>query len=186
MVPLTRNSRTRVTLFGRHGTCLAPLLAFLLFLWPGTSVPRVDPDAAPPAGNGKMDLQYARLETALERYRRIVESGGWPVVPEGPTIRPGARDSRSTTLARRLKTSGDLEDDGRDFDEYDDVLQAAVLRFQSRHGLDPDALVGRKTLRALNVSAGQRVNQIRQTLDRLRLGGISKVGEVCGSRASEP
>lgn len=158
MVSQTRISRTSVTLF-------TPLLAFLLFSWLGTPAP-----LAGPVDGGKISVrsQYEQLEMALERYQRIMESGGWPAVAEGPTIRPASSDSRITTLARRLEISGDLEDNGREFPEYDEILQAAVLRFQSRHGLDPDALVGRNTLSALNVSAGQRVEQIRLTLDRLR------------------
>jgi len=155
---MTGNSRARVTQF-------APLLAFLLLSWPGTSAV-----SAEPADGGKISIhrQYEQLEMALERYRRIMETGGWPAIPEGPTIRPGSLDPRITALARRLRASGDLEGDGQEFLGYDDVLQAAVLRFQSRHGLDPDALVGRNTLRALNVSAGQRVEQIRLALDRSR------------------
>jgi murein L,D-transpeptidase YcbB/YkuD len=97
-----------------------------------------------------------------------MEAGGWPAIPAGPTIRPGARDARVTALAQRLRVSGDLGDTRPEFLEYDDVLQAAVIRFQSRHGLDPDALVGRRTLHALNVSAEQRVGQIRLTLGRVQ------------------
>ncbi|MDH3469420.1 MAG: L,D-transpeptidase family protein, partial [Gammaproteobacteria bacterium] len=51
---------------------------------------------------------------------------------------------------------------------YDTVLQTAVRRFQARHGLEVDALVGRATLRALNVSVEQRINQIRLNLERAR------------------
>lgn len=137
-----------------------PLLVLLLFSWPGISEAQTEPAA--------VALQHERLETALEQYLQIAESGGWPAVPAGPTIRPGARDPRNAVLARLLIASGDLDPDGKEFVEYDDELQAAVLRFQSRHGLEPDALVGRATLRAMNVSAKQRVNQIRLTLDRLR------------------
>jgi murein L,D-transpeptidase YcbB/YkuD len=152
---------TRFTLFGS-------LLAAIFLSWPGGPAPRAEPAVSPFADSGKIRLQQARLESALDRYQQIMEAGGWPAIPDGPTIRPGALGSRITLLAQRLTVSGDLDDTQHDFLEYDDVLQSAVLRFQSRHGLDPDALVGRQTLHALNVSAEQRVGQIRLTLDRLQ------------------
>ena len=37
---------------------------------------------------------YAGLRAALARYREIAAAGGWPTVPEGPTLRPGDRDPR--------------------------------------------------------------------------------------------
>jgi murein L,D-transpeptidase YcbB/YkuD len=161
MVPLTRISRTGFTLFG-------PLLAATILSWPGSPAPQADLTVMPLADSGKIRLQQARLESALDRYQQIRDAGGWPAIPGGPTIRPGARDSRIAALARRLTISGDLGAARYEFLEYDGVLQSAVLRFQSRHGLDPDALVGRQTLHALNVSAEQRVGQIRVTLDRLQ------------------
>jgi len=51
---------------------------------------------------------------------------------------------------------------------YNETLQSAVRRFQARHGLEVDGLVGRATLRSLNVSVQQRIDQIRVNLERLR------------------
>lgn len=111
---------------------------------------------------------YQRLEAALQRYRALAAAGGWPEVPSGPTIRPDADDPRLVTLAKRLAISGDLGDDQVWIESsgYDTVLQAAVRRFQARHGLEVDALVGRASLQALNVSVEQRINQIRVNLER--------------------
>ena len=116
------------------------------------------------------DPAYQRLSAALERYRALAADGGWPEVPSGPTIQPAADDPRLATLARRLAISGDLADDQAWVESagYDTVLQTAVSRFQARHGLEVDALVGRATLRALNVSVEQRINQIRVNLERAR------------------
>lgn len=116
------------------------------------------------------DPGYQRLKAALQLYRTLAAGGGWPEVPSGPTLRPGSGDPRLATLARRLAISGDLVDDQAwvESSGYDTVLQTAVRRFQARHGLVVDALVGRATLRALNVSVEQRVDQIRLNLERAR------------------
>ena len=37
---------------------------------------------------------YARLKTGLARYRVIARAGGWPTIPDGPLVKPGASDSR--------------------------------------------------------------------------------------------
>ena len=116
------------------------------------------------------DPGYQRLKTALQLHRVLAADGSWPEVPSGPTIRPGSDDPRLATLARWLAISGDLVDDQAwaESSGYDTVLQTAVRRFQARHGLEVDALVGQATLRALNVSVEQRINQIRLNLERAR------------------
>ena len=113
---------------------------------------------------------YLQLQSYLEEYRGIVASGGWPRVPEGFTLKPGTADERLPVLAHRLAISGDLSADvaAMSFSVYSDSLLAAVENFQARHGLDVDGVVGPATLRAMNVSAEDRVNQIRLNLERAR------------------
>jgi murein L,D-transpeptidase YcbB/YkuD len=114
------------------------------------------------------DPAYQRLEAALQQYRALAAAGGWPEVPSGPTIRADSNDPRLAALARRLAISGDLAGDEVWIESsgYDTVLQTAVRRFQARHGLEIDGLVGQATLRALNVSVEQRIDQIRVNLER--------------------
>ena len=59
--------------------------------------------------------------------------------------------------------SGDLEEGAAppgSPDNYSPEIEQAVRRFQARHGLDADGIVGAGTLRALNVPAEQRVLDI--------------------------
>lgn len=111
---------------------------------------------------------YLRLRAALNRYRAIREAGGWPVVTDGPTIAPGERDARLALLAERLATTGDLQGGPETFPWYTEELEAAVRRFQARHGLDADGEVGRATLRAMNVPVDDRIDQLRVNLERTR------------------
>lgn len=124
-------------------------------------------EAAGPDFEGR-SLPVERLSEALREYRRIAQDGGWPTLPAGPTIGPGSLDPRLGALVTRLRATGDLANDGRAFNEYDDDLQAAVRRFQDRHGLEADALVGRATLRALNVPVERRIAQLCTNLERAR------------------
>jgi murein L,D-transpeptidase YcbB/YkuD len=113
---------------------------------------------------------YRRLQSYLEEYRKLAASGGWPHVPEGSTLKPGAADERLPILARRLAITGDLPAAAAaaPVSVYADALESAVRNFQERHGLDADGVVGPATLRALNVPVEDRVNQIRLNLERGR------------------
>ncbi|HUF72620.1 MAG TPA: L,D-transpeptidase family protein [Gammaproteobacteria bacterium] len=112
--------------------------------------------------------EYQQLATRLTELRRIRDNGGWPEIDAGPTLRPGDSDPRIEQLRGRLRLSGDLIGDGAAGQVYDEALEAAVIRFQSRHGLTADGLVGRATLAALNVPIQQRINQIIVNLERWR------------------
>lgn len=113
---------------------------------------------------------YSRLRNALAVYRAIAEKGGWPEVSSGPLLSKGKRYNRVVELRKRLAISGDIAL-GNNSDEalFDNSLEEAVLRFQKRHGLNADGVVGKSTLNALNISAESRVRQIELNLERLRL-----------------
>lgn len=117
----------------------------------------------PPAFAG-----YHRLKRALERYRSLAKAGGWPFVPDGPSLRPGQDDDRVPALRKRLVVTGELEarfDKGKTYDSH--VVDAVKL-FQARQGLDSDGTLGKATLAELNVSADDRVKQILVNLERWR------------------
>jgi murein L,D-transpeptidase YcbB/YkuD len=110
---------------------------------------------------------YARLISALQEYRRIAAQGGWQNVPAGPSLKPGMTDPRLVALRQRLAASGDLPDDTASA-YFDAPLEAAVRRFQVRHGLTVDGVAGKATLAAMNVPVERRIEQIRANLERDR------------------
>ena len=111
---------------------------------------------------------YRRLRRALAEYRSIAARGGWPTLPDGPSLKPGMVDARVALLRQRLMASGDLTIEGAESDTYDPGLVQAVERFQARHGLDADGVVGAKTIEALNVSVDERIDQILINMERWR------------------
>src|SRR3954452_16592866 len=64
--------------------------------------------------------------------------------------------------------AGDLDPAAVENDIYDSYVEAAVKRFQARHGISADGRPGALTMKALNIPAEQRLNQLRVNLTRLR------------------
>lgn len=122
-------------------------------------------DLAPPHAG------YRLLCAELERYRTLSAHGGWPLVPAGPTLRAGDVDSRLPLLRQRLLISGDLSTGERPAlnpQLFDKEFAAAVSRFQKRHGLTADGVLGPKTLATLNVPVEARIRQLELNLERWR------------------
>jgi murein L,D-transpeptidase YcbB/YkuD len=112
--------------------------------------------------------EYRRLVDALEKYQGISAVGGWPKIPAGPAIKPGDRDERLSLLRLLLQKAGDLEQASPTDLRYDPATHEALRRFQARHGLVDDGVVGPKTLEMLNVSVEERIRQIELNLERWR------------------
>jgi murein L,D-transpeptidase YcbB/YkuD len=112
---------------------------------------------------------YQRLRDALARYRKIEAASGWPTVPAGRTLRAGGHDPRIPLLRQRLHLEGELQfAPVKDEMLFDQALRYAVERFQLRHGLKVDGVVGALTLAELNVPLSQRITQIRLNMERWR------------------
>lgn len=115
--------------------------------------------------------RYAALRRAFAALRRVVQRGGWPSVPAGDPLGPGDEGERVLALRARLEAGGDLEPSspaGGVAARFDEPLSEAVRRFQARHGLDPDGVVGQGTIAELDVSASSRLEQLAVNLERWR------------------
>ena len=114
------------------------------------------------------DPAYAALRSAWQDLQLLAAVGGWPRLSFKPPLRPGASGPEVTALRQRLAASGDLPASEGRGETFDVGLEAAVRRFQLRHGLLVDAIVGRQTLAALNVPAAERARQLAVNLERWR------------------
>ena len=107
-------------------------------------------------------------EKAIDRYAEIVGRGGWPQVPSVGVLRLGDRHPSVLALRARLVASGDIDPNAVGNDIYDSYVEAAVRRFQARHGLTVDGVIRTETLAALNVPAPVRLAQLKVNVTRLR------------------
>jgi murein L,D-transpeptidase YcbB/YkuD len=114
---------------------------------------------------------YERLRRGLLRLRSAATAGPWPTLPPGPTLEVGMRDPAVPVLRRQLRRLGDLpaaDDRQMDAALFDDAVRGATVRFQTRHGLEPDGRAGHRTREALNVPLERRIEQVALNLERLR------------------
>ncbi|HVY94981.1 MAG TPA: L,D-transpeptidase family protein, partial [Bryobacteraceae bacterium] len=112
---------------------------------------------------------YRQTEAALARCRTLL-AGGQPApfpVSKRP-VKPGDPYPAAPQLYAFLQRLGDAPQSGAVPADYSGVLVTAVMRFQERHGLAPDGVLGAATFRALNAPIAQRVKQIELTLERWR------------------
>jgi murein L,D-transpeptidase YcbB/YkuD len=114
--------------------------------------------------------QYRNLRGLLERYRRLAATVRFVPLPAGPAVEPGQGYAALPELQRRLTALGDLDSEAGMEDDtlYAGAVAEAIERFQRRHGLTADGVIGPATLTALNVPPAHRLRQIELALERLR------------------
>ncbi|MDK9696500.1 MAG: L,D-transpeptidase family protein [Siculibacillus sp.] len=113
----------------------------------------------------------AAMETAMPRLQDIVARGGWPQVASKQKLKIGSRSEVVQLLRQRLAVSGDLPPEQLRTgyrDTFDSYVDAAVRRFQVRHGLRPDGIVDHTVLDVMNVPADVRLRQLETNLIRIR------------------
>lgn len=111
---------------------------------------------------------FAATSRAIEQYSQIVAQGGWPNVPADRKLRIGAKGPAVAALRERLIIGGDLDAATGASDVFDSYVEAAVRRFQARHGIPVDGVVSDSTFAAMNIPAQVRLNQLATNLTRLK------------------
>ena len=102
---------------------------------------------------------------ASERYSAIVDAGGWPT--DIVAIGPGTRGPAVEKLRKRLMIEGYLDAAQAGGLAWDAGLTTAVKRFQSHMGLRQTGVVSGATLKAMNVPARERFNELASSANRL-------------------
>jgi len=112
---------------------------------------------------------YGRLRAALAQLRAIDPASEPPRVASGTALRLGEEDERVPVLRKRLRFLGDLPESANlDDTRFDGQVDAALLSFQARHGLEADGIFGRGTRAAVNTSMAERAAQVEANMERFR------------------
>lgn len=113
---------------------------------------------------------YHALTSALSRYQRYVNRGGWNSVNKGPLLRLGAHHPNIAAIRSRLAFENPLLtlSTEKSANIYDPMLEQAVRDFQTKYGLKVDGIIGRRTINAMNISAYERMQQLKVALERRR------------------
>lgn len=89
-------------------------------------------------------------------------------MPKGPLLRRGTNSRHIRLLRQRLRATNDLKAEYIDSSLFDKPVELAVRRFQKRHGIAVDGVIGPLTRAVLNVSVQRRIEQLRINLERRR------------------
>jgi len=113
-------------------------------------------------------LVYKKLKNALKILNQMPdEFAGWIDIKE--KILPNKKNNFVPIVKKQLMFWGDLKEKDTVLSTmYDKKTQDAVKIFQARHGLNPDAVIGKSTIEALNFSRNQRIEQVVVNMERWR------------------
>mgnify|MGYP003646676276 CR=1 FL=1 len=152
-----------------------PDRAALLAALAAAPEPRRALEAMAPADPG-----YDALRGRLSAFRKLIAEDGWTApAPDARVLRRGDVGPEVARLRARLIELGDAAPElatvvvasnaaAAPPAGFDDGLERAVIRFQTRHGLNADGVVGRRTIEAMTDTAADRLRQIAVNLERMR------------------
>ncbi|MGZ8215689.1 MAG: L,D-transpeptidase family protein, partial [Methylosarcina sp.] len=118
-------------------------------------------------------LQYQKLKQALALYKHLNAKYVPFQLSINKSLRPGERHPQIQSLKNFLISLGDLFEDNnqtepQDAEVYTNKIREGVMKFQHRHGLTPDGIIGKGTAAAINAPLAQRIIQIELAMERLR------------------
>ena len=137
------------------------------------------------------NFSHNELLLALEKLKKIKKKGGWKKLPNFKVLKLGDQGNNVIKLRERLEISGDLKeceiDSNRLFEKdiqseqegvakikfqpratFDNCLEEAVKKFQKRHGLDVDGVVGKGTQKSMNQTVDYKIQKVLLNLDRIK------------------
>lgn len=120
-----------------------------------------------------------KMKNVISWHRELVNQGGWQNLSLDEVLEFGSKGPAVAALANRLIQGGDLThtscisystlSQAKAIEPcvFDLNIQQAVKSFQQRHGLSVDGVVGKKTLRELNIPAKKRYAQLLLNFQRM-------------------
>ncbi|MBC7525157.1 MAG: L,D-transpeptidase family protein [Flavobacterium sp.] len=112
-------------------------------------------------------LIYKKLKQCLKILNSFPKDSV-PYITIKDKLLPNKKNKAVIALKKRLMYWHDLANKDTLTNIYDKETQDAVKVFQQRHGLKPDAVIGKSTVEALNFSRNQRLEQVIVNMERWR------------------
>ena len=118
-----------------------------------------------------VDMQYLELREKFNVMQQI--AGGLKQSLPGEVSYLSKNDTSKAVadIKQFLLLTGDLVVDNEKYlssPVFDGLLETAVKKYQLRHNLEPDGIIGRRTFDSMKMYPDERLDQIRLNLDRLR------------------
>jgi murein L,D-transpeptidase YcbB/YkuD len=134
-------------------------------------------------------FSYKELLLALEKLQEIKKKGTWKKLPAFKVLKLGDQGDNVIKLRERLEASGDIKKCDFNTDKlfedeieneskikikfqpratFDTCLAEGVKKFQKRHGLEVDAIVGAGTQKAMNQTIEYKIQKVLLNLDRIK------------------
>ncbi|MFN3756296.1 MAG: murein L,D-transpeptidase [Flavobacterium sp.] len=110
---------------------------------------------------------YQKLKKALQLLKGFPKDPGITIIVDGK-IEPNDSLSELINIKKKLQYWGEMKKSDSLSNHYDEETLLAVKKFQFRHGLAPDGVIGRGTAAALNKTKEERKQQIIANLERWR------------------
>ena len=113
---------------------------------------------------------YQKLINSLRELYVIKWKGGWNKLPPFKSLKIGNSRAIVKQLRQRLKISKDYKwcRNSTNDTKFDSCLDKAVKRFQKRHRLTADGVVGKGTQQVLNISVDKKIKTVLLNMDRIK------------------
>ena len=112
---------------------------------------------------------YIQMRRELADLRKIAAGGGWPLLPGATRLKRGDHGRDVILLKHRLTLTGDLSPENMgEASRFDAPLEAALRKFQWRHGLILSGVLDQDTRAAMNVPIERRIRQMEINMERWR------------------
>lgn len=110
---------------------------------------------------------YRLLREHLLKYYVLLDKEKWNRIEIKGKIKQGKAHPAIPSIRKRLYLLGYL-DSYSESTFFDEKLKQAVIKFQQLHNIEADAVIGRNTMQALNVSPYERIIKIKLNLEKYR------------------
>ena len=111
---------------------------------------------------------YQKLKNSLQILTKFPDDKHIELVETKGKIAFNKKNKAVYAIKKRLMFWNDLKFKDTITAVYDKETQEAMKKFQLRHGLYPDAVIGRATIDALNYTKSMRIEQVISNLERWR------------------